>query len=122
MSTTDDETLVTLNIGGSLFTTVKKTLTQKLYGNQPRHKLQNLAEGKGTVLRDSNGNIFVDRNGELFRYILDYLRNQGDLNRCAFPVDREVQLLAVVLEAEYYHLTNIVDFFRGMKSRIHANP
>jgi hypothetical protein len=113
--TEEETTLVTLNVGGKLFTTTKKTLTQKLYGNQPRHKLQAMVEGRGSVVRDIDGNIFLDRNGKLFRHILDYLRNQGDLSKCVFPVNDPVLLLSIIIEAEYYQLPNIVEYFKGRK-------
>lgn len=110
----DDETqLVTFNVGGKLFTTTKKTLTQRLYGNQPRHRLQAIVEGKAPVVRDPSGNIFLDRNGHLFEYILDYLRNQGDLHRCVFPVNKPIILLSLIFEAEYYQLTHLVEYFKG---------
>lgn len=33
--------------------------------------------GVESVSKDSKGKVFIDRDGVLFRYILDYLRNQN---------------------------------------------
>jgi hypothetical protein len=111
----DERTLVTLNVGGTLYTTTKKTLTQRLHGNQPRHRIQALVEGRINPVHDGNNNIFLDRNGELFKYILDYLRAQGDLNACTFPVNNPVKLMQIIFEAEYFNLVYLVDYFRGQK-------
>lgn len=67
--------IVQLNIGGTSYTTTKQTLHR-----EPESLLPKLFEPNGLerysdvigVLPD--GTYFVDRDGELFAYILDYLR------------------------------------------------
>lgn len=59
---------VRLNIGGHLYTTTKSTLT-KYSSNALNKILLNL---------DDEGNVFVDRDGRMFQYILEFLRN-GEL-------------------------------------------
>ena len=65
--------IVELNVGGVFYTTSLSTLTKK-----PDCLLGQMFTGrsKTPVLRDSKGKFFIDRDGVLFRYILDYLRNQ----------------------------------------------
>ncbi|KAL0481209.1 BTB/POZ domain-containing protein [Acrasis kona] len=114
MSASVDQ-LVTLNVGGTLFTTTQHTLTKKLYNNHPRHLLQNIVQGKVEVPKDAQGHYFVDRSAQNFNFILDYLRNDGDLQKCVFPVNKPTQLLALTFEAEYYQLTSLVEYFTGRR-------
>lgn len=65
--------IVELNVGGVFYTTSLATLTK-----EPSSLLSQLFVGDGItkLLKDSKGKYFIDRDGVLFRYILDYLRNQ----------------------------------------------
>ena len=66
--------IVQLNVGGSHFTTTKKTLlreensifTQILYSTN--------SEDYG-IIQLHDGSYFIDRNGKLFALLLDYLRS-----------------------------------------------
>ena len=64
--------VVELNVGGQLYTTRLRTLTavpdSLLWSSFSRGSPQAAA-------RDSGGRFFFDRDGFLFRYILDYLRD-----------------------------------------------
>ena len=62
--------IVELNIGGTLFSTTKNILTNTIDIN---YFYSVFSEHWETTL-DKNNRIFIDRNGELFRPILDYLR------------------------------------------------
>uniref|UniRef100_A0A4W5RRC5 Potassium channel tetramerization domain containing 4 n=1 Tax=Hucho hucho TaxID=62062 RepID=A0A4W5RRC5_9TELE len=91
---------ITLNVGGFLYAAHRTTLS--------RHQgsvLEELASGKKTVQHtDSMGNPFIDRDGPVFRHILNFLRT-GDLQ---LPDDfREVGLLR--REAEFYRLSRLVE-------------
>lgn len=56
--------IVRLNVGGHLYTTTKSTLDR--HHSMPLMSiLQNC---------DKEGNVFVDRNGRMFEYILEFLR------------------------------------------------
>ncbi|XP_022241071.1 BTB/POZ domain-containing protein KCTD12-like [Limulus polyphemus] len=65
--------VVELNVGGVFYTTSLKTLT-----SDADSLLGQLFTNKGSkpVPRDSKGKYFIDRDGVLFRYVLDFLRNQ----------------------------------------------
>lgn len=64
--------IVDLNVGGVLYTTSLSTLTR-----DSDSLLAQMFTGRSQepVLRDAKGKFFLDRDGVLFRYILDYLRN-----------------------------------------------
>lgn len=65
--------VVELNVGGVFYTTSLATLTK-----EPNSLLAQMFGSKGRqgVMKDSKGKYFIDRDGVLFRYVLDYLRNQ----------------------------------------------
>lgn len=64
------EPVVDLNIGGTVFETSRSTLTQQQTGF-----LASILSGRHAVTRDRNGRIFLDRDPEIFRMILNHLRN-----------------------------------------------
>uniref|UniRef100_A0A4W5MAY8 Potassium channel tetramerization domain containing 4 n=1 Tax=Hucho hucho TaxID=62062 RepID=A0A4W5MAY8_9TELE len=91
---------ITLNVGGFLYAAHRTTLS--------RHQgsvLEELASGRKPVQHtDSMGNPFIDRDGPVFRHILNFLRT-GELQ---LPDDfREVGLLRG--EAEFYRLSGLVE-------------
>jgi len=95
--------IVELNVGGVTYATTLGTLHQA----EPDSPLAiistlNTAEIRTIFGRDSKNRIFIDRDGILFRYILDYLRNKKlslpeNFNEC----DR------LRIEADYYRLVNM---------------
>lgn len=64
--------IIELNVGGVFYTTALSTLTRD--GDS---LLAQMFTGRSRepVLRDSKGKYFIDRDGVLFRYTLDYLRD-----------------------------------------------
>ncbi len=73
ISSTLFPSIVELNVGGVHYTTTLSTLTR-----DPDSLLGQMFTGRSRtpVLRDSKGKYFIDRDGVLFRYTLDFLRNQ----------------------------------------------
>jgi len=79
--------VVELNVGGVFYTTSLSTLTCYA-GSRLSRIFSALGVGGGTddvndrrggdVIRKvlHNGKVFIDRDGVLFRYVLDYLRNK----------------------------------------------
>lgn len=65
--------IVELNVGGVFYTTSLSTLIK-----EPTSLLGQLfsEENSAKLVKDSKGKYFIDRDGVLFRYILDFLRNQ----------------------------------------------
>lgn len=64
--------VVELNVGGVFYTTALATLTREAGSH-----LAELFSGKAPVEKDAKGKYFLDRDGVLFRYVLDFLRNQA---------------------------------------------
>lgn len=64
------EVMVELNVGGTPFETSRSTLTQ-----QPDSFLARLVSGNHELKRDKAGRIFIDRDSDQFRSILNFLRN-----------------------------------------------
>ncbi|KAM9426157.1 BTB/POZ domain-containing protein KCTD21-like [Pholidichthys leucotaenia] len=63
---------VSLNVGGEIYTTTLDTLTRCRDS-----MLGAMFTGQIPVLRDSHGHVFIDRDGRVFRYILNYLRSSS---------------------------------------------
>lgn len=64
--------VVELNVGGVFYTTALTTLTR-----ESDSYLATLFSGKTLIEKDAKGKYFLDRDGVLFRYVLDFLRNQA---------------------------------------------
>ncbi|KAH9784578.1 FH protein interacting protein FIP2 [Citrus sinensis] len=99
----DSSSMVRLNIGGKKFYTTIDTLTRR----EPESMLAAMFSGRHTVCQDSEGYIFVDRDGKHFRHILNWLRDG------AVPTLTESEFLELLREAEYYQLLGLIE-------RIHA--
>ena len=64
--------VVELNVGGVFYTTSLATLTREANSH-----LAAIFMGKKSVEKDAKGKYFLDRDGVLFRYVLDFLRNEA---------------------------------------------
>lgn len=105
---TDGNKLVELNVGGVYYTTTLTTLL-----NEPdSFFVQNSSDIEASLgeepsqrfVKDSRNKIFIDRDGLLFRYVLDYLRNDKQL---VLPENfNEKQRLKQ--EAEYFNLNGMI--------------
>lgn len=106
MSGTNSNAIVELNVGGVFYTTSIATLTSEQGSKLAKiFDASNLSED--SPLKDSKGKYFIDRDGVLFRYILDYLRNK----KLVLPENfQETQRLA--MEADYYELPSMVASLR----------
>ena len=107
-----EEEIVNLNIGGTIFSTYKSNLTNS---NEPENYFVQLFSQEKELQKDQNGNIFIDRDPTYFRYILNYLRNFGDVEKCYFP-DEEKQLKELIEETKFYKLTNFTNFLTERNS------
>ncbi|KAJ6659662.1 hypothetical protein lerEdw1_018631 [Lerista edwardsae] len=92
----NNQDVVILNVGGLKFTTWPSTLQQF-----PESRLARMLGGNDREFRLVNGQFFVDRDGVLFSYILDFLRTRQFL-----PSDfSDYQRLQ--READFYELGSI---------------
>lgn len=103
----DSNEIIELNVGGVHYTTKlntllvdKDSLLYEIFSTiqqQPQQKDNNL-------IKDSKGRIFIDRDGVLFRYILDYLRDKQIILPQGFR-----ERIRLRKEAEYFKLINMID-------------
>ncbi|TRY82284.1 hypothetical protein DNTS_009386 [Danionella cerebrum] len=98
-SATPFSDIIELNVGGQVYVTRYTTLTavqDSLLWDMFKKKAPT------ELARDSKGRFFLDRDGFLFRYILDYLRDQHLVLPDYFPEKSRLQR-----EAEFFHLRDL---------------
>ncbi|XP_056416340.1 potassium channel regulatory protein [Hyla sarda] len=91
--------VITLNVGGMKFTTLTSTLLRF-----PESKFAHLLDGSDRDFRIVNGQYFVDRDGTLFNYILDYLRT----SQLTLPSDFS-DYERLQREAEFYQIPSLAE-------------
>ncbi|CAG5117152.1 unnamed protein product [Candidula unifasciata] len=91
--------IVTLNVGGILFTTTKATLQK-----YPDSMLGSLISNGLPSTRDANGHFFIDRDGQIFRHVLNFLRSS---QLCLPSNFKDLDLLAA--EADFYQISPLID-------------
>lgn len=101
-----DDAIVELNVGGVHYTSTRKTLTSD---TNSRFSELFTKSTSATVVKDAKGRIFLDRDGVLFRYILDFLRDNCIVLPAGF---REKQRL--LNEAEYFKLNGMVKCIQAL--------
>ncbi|XP_063732623.1 BTB/POZ domain-containing protein KCTD12b [Eleginops maclovinus] len=92
--------IIELNVGGQVYITRYSTLT-----SVPDSLLWEMFSRKSVkgLARDTKGRFFVDRDGFLFRYILDFMRDQQLVLPDHFPERGRLQR-----EAEFFNLPDLV--------------
>lgn len=115
-SKTTDQ-VVELNVGGVYYTTTLTTLTK----NRPDALLARMFDSSTSLVRDTKGRCFVDRDGVLFRYVLDFLRN----GRLVLPeAFQETERLRQ--EAEFFRLPDMLKYIvaggRGGRASAGGGP
>jgi hypothetical protein len=110
--------IVKFNVGGTLFSTLKTTITKKIKKkfNQGEFYENNLLEDLLTKKSRStydyeNNAIFIDRNPKYFNFILDYLRKIENLNDCdqfESAIDKKT-LEELIKEANFYKVYGLKD-------------
>lgn len=95
--------VIELNVGGVTYATTLGTL-QQADTESPLAIIStmNLAEIRTIFGRDSKNRIFIDRDGVLFRYVLDFLRNK----KLSLP-ENFAERDRLKIEAEFYRLVNM---------------
>ncbi|CAF0761935.1 unnamed protein product [Didymodactylos carnosus] len=90
---------VHIDVGGSIYTSSLKTLTR-----YPESRLSKLFNGHIPIVLDSlKQHYFIDRDGKLFRYILNYMR----CGTLTIP-EQFNELQALYEEAKYFELKELV--------------
>lgn len=104
--------IVELNVGGVFYTASLATLTK--YKESQLGKVFT-GESELKLVKDSKGKYFLDRDGVLFRYILDYLRN----DKIVLPENfHEKDRLRN--EADYFDLPDMVESITLSESARHS--
>ena len=101
------EEVITLDVGGVRYKTTKSTLTK-----YPDSMLGNMFGGKFALIKQADGSIFIDRDGETFQFILDYLRS-GNIT---LP-SNDLQFKKLKLEADFYQIQPLVDIINSIESK-----
>ncbi|XP_035678804.1 BTB/POZ domain-containing protein KCTD15-like [Branchiostoma floridae] len=98
---------VALNVGGHIYTTSLSTLT-----SYPDSMLGAMFSGDIPTGRDDQGRYFIDRDGELFRFVLNFLRTTELL----LPDDfKEISQLKK--EADFYQIQPLIEELRKEEVR-----
>jgi hypothetical protein len=108
MNQKTEEEIITINVGGQCFSTSISTLTSK-----NTCYFTTLLNNDFQVTRDSQGNIFIDRDPTYFSYILNYLRMGPQVT---LPCDKNGRLL-LQQEALFYGLNDLVPLLKYHKKR-----
>ncbi|XP_071798809.1 uncharacterized protein [Asterias amurensis] len=97
--------LVTLNVGGSLYTTTVSTLTC-----YPNSMLGTMFSGNIPTHRDNNGHYIIDGDGPIFRHVLNFLRRYS----LCLPHDfKEWDLLSA--EADFFQIDELKHAVKTLK-------
>lgn len=99
----DTKALLHINVGGQIFTTTEKTFN-KIFKHWIIHRIN--------LKQDSDGNVFIDRDEEMFKYILNFCRN----GKLILPEDfSKFELLEN--EAAYFNLEDLVNDIKKEKQK-----
>ena len=95
--------IISLNVGGTLYTTSRSTLSR-----YPDSMLGAMFGGNLPLenSKDSQGNYFIDRDGELFRYILNFLR----VSKLVLPNNFQ-DIEAFQMEVDFYQIQPLIDAY-----------
>jgi len=113
--------VIELNVGGQVYYTRHATLTGapnslfgKLFSSSSSSNNKNKKGSTNDLLsRDLRGRCFIDRDGFLFRYVLDYLRDQQVVLPEHFPERGRLKR-----EAEYFQLPELVKLLSSDDSKL----
>mmetsp|Transcript_1193 Transcript_1193/g.1718 ORF Transcript_1193/g.1718 Transcript_1193/m.1718 type:complete len:195 (+) Transcript_1193:256-840(+) len=90
--------IIELNVGGKKYSTTLETLTKG------ENMLTSMFSGRLRVLQDGTGAYFVDRDGELFGYILNFLRTNEIVLESQYMAKR------LLPEARFYAIDELVEY------------
>uniref|UniRef100_A0A803T9F3 Potassium channel tetramerisation-type BTB domain-containing protein n=1 Tax=Anolis carolinensis TaxID=28377 RepID=A0A803T9F3_ANOCA len=101
--------VIELNVGGQVYFTRHSTLT-----GIPHTLLWKMFTSKreavNDLAKDNKGRIFIDRDGFLFRYILDYLRDKQVVLPDHFPERGRLKREYLIFTAKDCCIFSLVNF------------
>lgn len=98
--------IVDVNVGGHVYTTSLASLTRF-----PDSMLGVMFSGRRVVAMDSRGSFFIDRDGPMFRYVLNFLRS----SKLNLPNNFQ-EFDQLMEEADFYQIPQLVDALNEIKS------
>jgi hypothetical protein len=125
-SSSDENDIVKFNVGGTVFSTFKATISKKIpkpsllkefYGS---NLLENMMNGEIDVTYDENQTIFIDRSSKHFNYILDYLRTANTAEDFNMP-KKKSELHELIREARFYQINALKDSAKDLYMHLFRN-
>ena len=104
--------ILNLNVGGIVYTTNLKTITR-----DSNSKLEEMFSCSEEIAQDSNGNYFIDRDGSLFRHVLNFLRTR---KLCLPQSFDELEQLSA--EADFYQVDDLTKAIQRLREDRRRNP
>ena len=101
--------VISLNVGGTLFTTCLETLLV-----EPDSRLGRMFSGRHILETQKDGSIFIDRDGTHFGIILNYLRRHITSKR-HLPDDPNI-LSHLLCEVKYYELKGLLKIIESIEN------
>ena len=98
--------IVDINVGGHVYTTSLAGLTR-----YPDSMLGVMFSGRRPVAKDSRGSFFIDRDGPMFRYVLNFLRS----SKLNLPENFQ-EFDQLMEEADFYQIPQMIDALKEFKS------
>ena len=109
--------IIELHVGHRFFTTKLSTLLVDEHSD-----IAKLFSGSYELAKDENGKYFLDRDPEVFQYILSYLRNHLDENivRLSLPSPRlDTNLFhKIQAEAKFFNLNGLNQIMTNMTTSV----
>ena len=100
--------IVKLNVGGEVYTTTRSTLCKF-----PHSMLGAMFNGSMTPSMDENSCFFIDRDGQLFKFILNFLRS----SRLSLPADfKDLDQLSA--EADFFQITPLIEAIHELRQPV----
>lgn len=97
--------IIDINVGGHVYTTSLASLTRF-----PDSMLGVMFSGRRPVAKDARGNFFIDRDGPMFRYVLNFLRS----SKLNLP-DNFQEFDQLTEEADFYQIPPLIDALNKLK-------
>lgn len=94
----DNESIITFNVGGKIY-----SVKQSLLNRYPETMLGITSSLWNNNEHNNNEPIFIDRNGDRFSYIIDYMRDQQKI-MLPFSITKE----SIVKDLEFYGFDDII--------------
>lgn len=98
--------IIDINVGGHVYTTSLASLTR-----YPDSMLGVMFSGRRLVAKDSRGSFFIDRDGPMFRYVLNFLRS----SKLNLPENFQ-EFDQLMEEADFYQIPQMIDALKEINS------